>query len=46
MGEQRAQIVRVFELDEARRLLIDAEAVSIAQADVVKFSDHDAQSYE
>ncbi len=45
-GEERAQVFGRFEFDEARGLLIDAEAVARAQADLVKFSDHGVQSYE
>ena len=45
-GEYFAQVIGVFELDEALRPLLYAETVAVAQADLVKFSDHDAQSYE
>jgi hypothetical protein len=45
-GEECSQILRGFELQEARGALFDAETVAPAQAYLVKFSDHDAQSYE
>ena len=45
-GKDFAQVVGRFELDQMRRPLFDAETVAVAQADLVKFSDHDAQSYE
>ena len=45
-GEDRTQVVGRFKLDEPPGVLRDAETVAVAQVDVVKFSDHDVQSYE
>ena len=43
-GEELPQVGRGLEFDEPLGPLCDAEAVAVAQVDMMKFSDHDVQS--